>query len=552
VLGQSFRIDELAEILAPDLPAPDDAMMRELGDFLVSDGPGRVRFRYAIMRDSAYEELPFRQRRVLHGRAAAALERSLGDDLEREAALVSLHCLQAQRYAEAWKYAGIAGHRAGAVYANIEAAAFFERALAAARRLPDLARSDVARVWEQLGDVLDRSGAYDRSLRAYRSARRLSGNDPLVEARLLLKEAWIPERMGRFSEAVRAVRKGLAVLDDVVGAEASRQRAELSAWYAAMRQAQGRHREAVSWCERAITEARESGSLAAEAHALFILDWAWFSIGRFDLATHSQRALEIYAQLGDLSKQAAVLQNLGGFAFYQGRWDEAVALFERSIDVRQRTGNDVEAAMGVCNIAEVRIDQGRYEEAEHQLADALRVCRAAPYRPGVAFARSLLGRIAAQTGRSEEAHEHFDVARREYVAAGLDGDAQEIDTHRAECFVLDGRATEALVLADSAPRASTNEDETERDLARLERVRGYALLQLGDRKAAFEAFTESLDAGRAREADFEVALTLLALARIASVTDDPDRADALEAEGRAMLEPLGVKRVPEYAIPTSV
>src|SRR5205814_5693145 len=137
------------------------------------------------------------------------------------------------------------------------------------------------------------------------------------------------------------------------------------------------------------------------------------------------------------------------------------------------TGNDVDAAMGSCNIAEVLTDQGRYEEAEHELADALRVCRAADYRSGVAFAHSLLGRVAAQTGRPEEAHEHFDVARREYVAAGLDGDAQETDTHRAECLVLEGRAAEALALADAAPRASTSDDETERDLARLERVRGY-------------------------------------------------------------------------------
>ena len=35
---------------------------------------------------------------------------------------------------------------------------------------------------------------------------------PLVEARLFLKEAWIPERMGRFSEAVRAVRKQVVVM----------------------------------------------------------------------------------------------------------------------------------------------------------------------------------------------------------------------------------------------------------------------------------------------------------------------------------------------------
>jgi tetratricopeptide (TPR) repeat protein len=522
--------------------------MRELAEFLVGDGPGRVRFRRAILRDSAYEELPFRQRRELHGRAAAALERSLGPDLASEAALVSLHFLQAQRYAEAWHYAGVAGERASAVYANREAAVFFERAIAAARRLPELARTDVVARWEQLGDVRERSGEYDLALRAYRSGRRLAGRDPLAEARLFLKEAWIPERMGRFSEAVRAVRKGLAVLEGVPGAEVARRRAELTAWYAALRQAQGRNREAVTWCERALAEARESGSLRAEAHASFILDWAWVSIGRFDLATHSERALEIYAELGDLSGEAGVLQNLGGFAYYQGRWDEAVALFERSRDVRERTGNDVDAAMGTCNIAEVLTDQGRYEEAEPQLNEALRVCRAADYRSGTAFARSLLGRIASQTGRGAEAHEHFDAARREYADAGLEGDAHEVDTHRAECFVLEGRPDEALALIETATRTASGDDEVLPGLARLERVRGYAHLQLGDREAALAAFTASLEAGRAREADYEVALSLLAVGRLARMNDEPERAETLEAESATMLEPLGVRRVPQYPL----
>ena len=545
VLGQSFAVDELAEILAPDLPPPDDATMRELREFLVDDGPSRVRFRMAIVRDSAYEELPFRQRRELHARAADALERTLGPDLDSEAALVSLHFLQAQRFEEAWRYAGVAGERAGAVYANVEAAVFFERAIAAARRLPELARTEVAAVWERLGDVRERAGAYDRALRAYRSARRMLSDEPILEAHLFLKESWIPERMGRFSEAVRAVRKGLAVLDGVSTPEAGRQRAELSAWYAAMRQAQGRNREAITWCERAIAEARESGSLAAEAHASFILDWAFVSVGRFDLATHSDRALEIYRETGDLGGEAGVLTNLGGFAFFQGRWDEAVALFERARDVRLRTGNEVDAAMCNCNVAELLTDQGRYEEAERQLNEALRVCRAADYRSGMAFARGLLGRISAQGGRPEVAHEHFDAARREYAGAGLEGDAQLVDLHRAECFVLEGRSREALSLI-AGTLSAPGDDEADQDRARLERIRGYALWQLGELENARAAFDASLTAGRARDADYEVAASLIALARFERAAGRAEVAASFEAEGDALMGPLGVQSVPAY------
>ena len=45
-------------------------------------------------------------------------------------------------------------------------------------------------------------------------------------------------------------------------------------------------------------------------------------------------------------------------------------------------------------------------------------------------------------------------------------------------------------------------------------MRGYASWQLGDRDAARAAFEASLEAGRAREADYEIAISLVALARL--------------------------------------
>jgi tetratricopeptide (TPR) repeat protein len=552
VLGLSFTTAGLEEILAPDLPAPGDTMLTELGEFLISDGPVRLRFRHAIMRDTVYEELPFRQRRALHGRAATALEHAMGSDVASEAAVLSMHFFEAQQHAEAWMYAGIAGVRAQAVYANTEAVTHFERALAAARRLPDLDRRDVAAVWENLGDVRERGGVYDDARHAYRRARRLLRDDPIHEAKLFLKEAWIPERVGRYREAVRTVRKGLTVLESAEGVEADRQRAELCAWYAAMRQAQGRHREAIAWCERAIELARASDNLVGEAHASFILDWALVSTGRFDLATHSARALEIYTELRDLNGEAVVLGNLGAFAYFQGRWDEAVELYERGRDARLRTGNDVDAAMATANIAEVLADQGHYDLAEQYLQETLRVCRAAGYRSGASFARNLLGRVASRRARFEEAHIHFETARNEYAEAGLDADARETDGRLADCLVLEGRTKEALALADATLEVSMQEDESPPDAALLQRVRGYALLQSGDADAARAAFDASLAAARARDADYEVALTLVGLASLAKFVDDTERAADLSLESSALLERLGVRSLPHVPLaPTS-
>ena len=150
-------------------------------------------------------------------------------------------------------------------------------------------------------------------------------------------------------------------------------RASLTAFYAAVRAGQGRFEEAVPACLAAIDEAISAGNLEAEAHACFILDWAYVLLGQPELAVHSARALEIYEELGNFDRQAQVLNNLGGFTYYEGRWDDAVALYERGREIRLRTGNAVEAAFIACNIGEVLTDQGNLVEAEVRFRDALRV-----------------------------------------------------------------------------------------------------------------------------------------------------------------------------------
>ena len=51
---------------------------------------------------------------------------------------------------------------------------------------------------------------------------------------------------------------------------------------------------------------------------------------------HSARALEIYDSLGDLEDKAMVLNNLGMFAYWAGRWDEAVGLYREAAGLAER------------------------------------------------------------------------------------------------------------------------------------------------------------------------------------------------------------------------
>jgi class 3 adenylate cyclase/tetratricopeptide (TPR) repeat protein len=542
VLGRFVAVRELDELLAPDLPPVDPATIRELDEFLVVDRPGVLRFRQTLMRDAAYEGLPFRRRRELHARAGDLIARKCGDAAASEAELLSLHFFHAHRYRDALGYSRMAAERAADKYANVDAAKLFERAVTSAQRVADVGEDELAQIWEALGDVRERAAAYDAARRAYNAARRLRAGDPAAQAGLLLKAAWIAERLGRYSEAVRWVRKGQRLLDGLDGPEVRRRRAELASWYATIRQSQGRYREAIKWSHTALALAVEAGELRAEAQAALILDWAWVSVGRRGLATYSQRALEIYAQLADVRGESVVLGNMGAFAYWAGDWAEALSLYERSRDAANRIGADVGSALSTSNIGEVFADQGRFDIADTTLREALRIFRAAGYRYGIGRSHALLGRVAARQGRYDEADKHFGTAREAFVSAELDADVKELDGRVAERLALEHRAAEALTLATNTLRVMRAQRMAS-ELPLLQRVRGCALLQLGRRDEAQVALTESLELAKASESDYEIAMSMAAVASAAELAGDLATARSHETDIARLFDKLGVERV---------
>lgn len=546
VLGPAFDPDLLSAVL-PDGVSAGPAMVRRLGEFLLPEDRV-VRFRSALLRDAAYEALPYRVRRDLHARVGEAILGVCGDDPDPEAARLSLHFFYAHRYPEAWYFSRIAGERAKAIYANVEAATFFKRALDAARRLDGIDPMDRSDAWESLGDVWMRVGSYQDAGTAYRSSRRLLAEMPIREARLLLKESWVPYRSGRFSQALRWITRGLKLLEGREGPEAGSQRAQLMVWYASSRQAQGRNRDAVRWCERAIAEAEQAGDQDALAHAYYILDWVYHSMGRPDLATHSPKALAIYEDLGDLGQQSAVLNNMGANAYYEGRWKEALDLYARGREVDQKAGDDVNAAFGTLNIAEILSDQGHEVEAERNLREALRVFRAARDVSGVAYALGSLGRLASRIGQYEEAMNLFAQAREGFVHVGEERQVVETDARVAECHLFRGDGEEALAKAGETLARADALGGVAAQSPMLHRIRGLALMQLGRLDEAGPALEESLAAARSRRAGYEIAQTLRALGGLARLKGIPPDSEQ-GAEADELIAGLGIIRMPEVPLP---
>src|SRR6202042_1530589 len=144
------------------------------------------------------------------------------------------------------------------------------------------------------------------------------------------------------------------------------------------------------------------GEQRALAYACYILDLVLFESGREEEATHSVRALEIYATLGDLEQQANVLNNLGGFAYLRWEWDDAVEFYRLAGEYRERAGDPAEVATVHCNIGEILCDRGLYDEAAKHFRRAHRLWQATEDRGSVGYGCALLGRLEVRAGRLDE------------------------------------------------------------------------------------------------------------------------------------------------------
>lgn len=536
VLGTAFQ-RRFATTVLPDAARrrPTETLQR-LDEFLNVEASGLVTFRHALVRDVAYEGLPYRIRRDLHGRIAESVLERVGPDADAEAALLSLHFFQAQRHTEAWHYSVTAGDQARNVWANVDAAVFYRRALTAARHLEDLTDADRAKVLEALGDVLDLAGEYESSRRAFTAAKRMATDDVRRSAELALKTAYVDERLGRFVTAVRSLRRATRLLDvDGDVPEHVGMRSRVATWLAVVRLDQGRVLAANDAALEAVSLAETAGDRATLAQALVTLAHIGSALGDPEAGGRARLALELATEIGDLRNQAVAANVLGGHAFFDGRWEEAADLYRRSRAVREQMGDPGGAAAATANLAELLVEQGRHAEADELLDEVLAVWRAAGDLPGVAFALRLRGLARIRSGQLEAGRALLEESRASWLEMGASHDVVETEVALAEALLLDGRLDEAVGAVDELLAADPAAAGLDHVVPTLHRVRALALAE-SDPAAAATDVEASLASAREQGAEHLVALALLAdevvRSRSGQPLDEARRAERDELVGR--------------------
>ncbi len=350
-----------------DGPAPDAAALTRLGELFDEEPDGYLRFRHTLLRDSAYEGLPFKLRRQLHGAVAAHIEEEM-DFPEEAAGTLSLHYFEAGEFRPAWQYAMTAAKRAETAYADVEAARLYTRAIEAGRQVEDLGKPELSTAQQRLGDAWYRAGELQKAAAAFGSAREVAAGDELTDATLLIKLSKVEEKLGKIGQAQRWAEQARGVLLKLPDPAAASQAAWAAAWLAYLRGLEGRMEQALESAEQAASEAEKIDDPEAAGEAYFVMGWAASELGKGDAQPLMQRSLEAFERSGNMPRQSTLLMNLGVIYGWQGQWDEAIAYFERARDAALKIGSTISAAKARLNIADILIDRGEWAEAETILA----------------------------------------------------------------------------------------------------------------------------------------------------------------------------------------
>jgi class 3 adenylate cyclase/tetratricopeptide (TPR) repeat protein len=541
VLGDEFPEDLLLQMFRDVAPEKSGAeLLAGLSGLIVSTGH-LLRFRHPILREVAYAGLPYKRRRELHAKAAEVLEATPAA-ADRRPEILALHYFVARNYGKAMDYGWRAGERAMARYAPAAAADAYRRAAQAARLSSSVSPSERSFYLEALGDAEFLAGRSMEAAAAFLEALRGVRGQPLREAHLALKLTRVEQRRGHYSNALRRASLGLRAVSGSTGPEAGAIRAQLQIQYAFCRFNQSRYADARRWAERGLAEAEAANELKAQSRAHLVLHSveAWLGGPRGE--QHGETALRISEELGDLTGQAHILNDLAGRRIFEGRWPDALHMFARAAESFRRVGDATNAANADYNRAETLVRQGRSYEALPLLENTLRVARAVGDEDLVALVRKEMGKALSRAGDVPAGLGLLEESRAQLAKLRKPQEVVDADIASAEAHLLAGSPDMALALIERAllDAASIHAATL---LPSAYRVQAAALLAKGDVAQAQTALAEGLRQSSSPEVAHERGFLLAVAARIAVLRQDPGAAQ-LEQEANAALGSLGVVRVP--------
>ncbi len=458
--SEEKRLLQAASVIGKDVPyallaataeQPEEALRRGLAHLQESEFLYEAQlfpdleytFKHALTHDVAYAGLLGERRRDLHAAVVAAIERLHADRLVEHVERLARHAWQGEVWDKAVRYLRQAGAKLFLRSANREAAACFEQALDALRRLPETP--------DTIAESLDIRFDLRNALLPLGESRRMGAL--LDEAEALAEAVGDQRRLGRalnykvvqfrragdFGAAIQAGLRALAIGDSQADLAIQ---VVANGYLGMVYVARGECREAVRHCEAAVALIPEG--LAQE---------------RFGQAEIQGSAVR--------HRLARALGALGRFAEAFGRLREAMQIAEEA-------GHVYTLVFPLFGLGILKLDQGDFAGAVAPLERGLDLCRTREVPVLLHDFAWALGAAYHGTGRRAEGVALMEDAARGFasqtvrMAAGWAGRVGAL----GGAYLLGGRLVDATRIAQEGLAAAGQRGERE--------VEGHLLRMLGD------------------------------------------------------------------------
>jgi predicted ATPase/DNA-binding SARP family transcriptional activator len=377
VIGRSFDYTTLREISGRSELETVDGLDRLLAAGLVTEQKGQERsgleirydFVHEKLRALIYTETSLARRRLLHRRIAETISRPANGRLEstrsEDPGLAAFHYQQAGLDVQAAEFHLLAGERARRLFANTEALAHFQAALAAGY-------PEAARLHEAIGDLRVLRGEYHLALSSYQTAAALCS--PGCLANLEHKLGNVHQRLGEWDLAESHYQASLEALGNAEAAspEEVTFQVYLFADRGLVAHARGDLQSAQALATHALELAKSTNDPHALAQAYNLLGVLHRSSGDLEAAVASLEAsLDTAKTLDDPLARIAALNNLALVYGEIQNLDRAINLAQQALELCQKRGDRHREAALHNNLADLLHRTGREEEAMAQLKQAV-------------------------------------------------------------------------------------------------------------------------------------------------------------------------------------
>jgi predicted ATPase len=390
VIGRSFDLDILRHASgrseAETVTGVEDLIARRLiREQAEAENPGQVIFDFTHekLRELAYHDTSRARRRLLHRRIAEVLSgqshephpRGLRQD-HSQTAVIANHYRLAGLDELAAHYYLLAGEHSRSIYANQEAIAHFESALASQHPSKSL-------IHEAIGDLQVFNGEYRQAIASYQTAAALStpidttsldslpgGGEIDRLSDLEHKLGEVHHRLGEWELAENYFRAAITELADRGTPEVV---SRLYADWSRTALSRGTIDEAERLAQEAMNLAEISQDKFALAQALNILGiLARHKGGELELALqHLSRSLELAGNLPEPAARIAALNNLALVYADLDQFDLAIRLTQEALDLCVRLGDRHRQAALHNNLADLFHSTGQVDAGIDHLKQAV-------------------------------------------------------------------------------------------------------------------------------------------------------------------------------------